>query len=257
MSAILNIATKAAYLASSALQQLNRNLLNTKKEKKLTEANVNEIKKLSYEIIYDYIHKARPDHRVISADEYMDISIEQPTWVIEPINGLSNFIHGNPNYAISIAFANKGKLSDGIILDINRNDLYRASDGRGAMLNDTRVRINQHTSNLADAIIAIDPSLNEVSFNNNLISLLIEHSGGLRISGSNYLDLAFVTNGQLNAYIGNNYEQFIVSAPAIILREAGVDINYTNKKIPGLANLFIASNSKLQQHLINLITAKI
>ena len=133
MSGIINIATKAAYLAGNLIQQGSNNRSNLRIEKKEGKNNyVTELDKKSEEIIINTIKKAYPSHNILSEEIGEQNNNSDYTWIIDPIDGTTNFIHSHPQYCISIALKQKNKITHGIIFDPNRNDLYQAELGKGA-----------------------------------------------------------------------------------------------------------------------------
>lgn len=256
MSAIINIATKAAYLASKALQQASRNLENLKEDKRTNPQFIREIQELVYQIIYDYIHDAYPSHTILSSlDAKSQLKDNEPTWLIEPIDGINNFINNNPNYAITIAFCDRGKISEAIILDPNRNDIYKASLRSGAMLNDKRLRLDPNRHSLNSSIIA-SPFVNDLQYIE-LLKELQPKVAGYANSGSLALDLGFIASGAFNAYIGFNHNPYVFAAAYLILTEArAVITDFYNQPVKIDTKQIIIANQNISSQL-NTITKTI
>jgi myo-inositol-1(or 4)-monophosphatase len=235
MSGIINIATKAAYLAANIIQQGSRNPANLRIEKKAGVNNyVTELDKKSEQIIIDTIKKAYPNHNILSEETGLEENNSDCTWIIDPIDGTTNFIHSHPEYSISIAFKQGDKVTHGIIFDPNRNDLYRAELGKGAYLNDKRLRVSK-INYLEDALIGTGFPTYDMSILDKYLAIfkeLLINTSGQRRSGSAALDLAYVAAGYLDGFWEFNLKQWDIAAGYILIKEAGglvTDFNNTQE----------------------------
>ena len=128
---------------------------------------VTEFDKKAEEAIINVIKKIYPNHNILAEESGNLDNNSQYTWIIDPIDGTTNFMHGHPQYSISIGFKDGNKITHGIILDPNRNDLYSAELGGGAFVNDKRLRVST-VSYLEDALVATGFPTYDISFLKNL-----------------------------------------------------------------------------------------
>lgn len=177
-------------------------------------------------IIIETIRKAYPDHGILGEESGFDAGNEF-TWVIDPIDGTHNFVHGFPQFCISIALKQKGYLEHGVIFDPLNQDLYTASKGAGAQLNSRRIRVSEREG-LQNAFIGTalpsnprgdriaDPEA-ELHF----LHTLLKHGAEFRKIGSAALNLAYVASGKLDGFFEANLGEWDIAAGALIVREAG------------------------------------
>ncbi|MDR9498963.1 MAG: inositol monophosphatase family protein [Hydrogenovibrio sp.] len=223
MHPILNIATQAAKDAGEFIANQLQNIDRLNIEHKGRNDYVSEVDRQAERIIIDTIHKYYPAHSILaeeSGHHHKDSDIE---WIIDPLDGTTNFLHQFPQFAVSIAVTEKGKLMHGVIYDPLRDELFSASRGQGARVNNYRIRVsNQNT--LADALMAtgipyynfdyVDAYLE--SFKEFMIS-----TAGIRRPGSAALDLAYVASGRVDGYWELNLKPWDIAAGALIVQEAG------------------------------------
>ena len=200
MSAIINVATKAAYAAANIISRASTNLrkINVKKKNGKNDL-VTDIDKAAEEIIISTIKKAFPDHNILAEESGVNIQGSPYTWIIDPIDGTTNFIHGHPQYCVSIGIKYENKITHGVILDLNRNDLYKAEYGKGAFVNDKRLRVSK-VNYLEDSLVATGFPTYDMSIVDKYLAIfkdMLIHTSGHRRCGSAALDLAF--NGDFHA----------------------------------------------------------
>jgi myo-inositol-1(or 4)-monophosphatase len=151
MHPMLNIAVKAARRAGSIISRASENLdVLTIKHKSLNDL-VSEVDRAAEDAIIDVIKSAYPEHAIL-AEESGASGESEHVWIIDPLDGTTNFLHGFPQYCVSIGVTHKGIPTHGVIFDPSRNDLYTASRGRGAFLNDKRLRVGKRDK-LIDGLI--------------------------------------------------------------------------------------------------------
>ncbi|MDQ5920300.1 MAG: monophosphatase [Pseudomonadota bacterium] len=257
MSGIINIATKAAYLAGNVIQQGSRNPANLRVEKKGERGDyVTDLDKKSEQIIIDTIKKAFPTHNILSEEMGEEDNKSEYTWIIDPIDGTTNFIHGHPQYSISIAVKQGNRITHGVIFDPNRNDLYKAELGRGAYINDKRLRVAKATS-LTDALIGTGfPSWDVTLLDKYLLIFkdLLLNSGGQRRTGSAALDLAYVAAGYLDGFWEFNLKPWDIAAGTIIVKESGgLVTDFNNTQDFWQSGNIVAANPKILNELLKVI----
>lgn len=223
-SGIINIASKAAYAAANAIQRRSNDISKIHIKSKGHNDFVTELDKLSEQIIIETIKKAYPEHNILGEESGLDDSSgSHCTWIIDPIDGTLNFMHGHPQYSISIAFKENDKITHGIVFDPTRNDLYRAEIGRGAYLNEKRIRVTK-ASYLEDALFATGYPTNDPIIFEKFMAIfrdMLLCTQGQRRQGSAALDLAYVARGSLDGFWEFNLKQWDFAAGYLLVKEAG------------------------------------
>lgn len=257
MSAIINIATRAAYAAANVIQQRNRISRIVDIEKKAGLNNlVTEFDKNAESAIIEVIKRAYPDHNILGEESGREDNRSDITWIIDPIDGTTNFIHGHPQYCISIAVKEKNQITNAVILDPNRNDLYKAILGKGAYLNDKRLRVSK-TNYLEDALIATGFPTYDMSFLDkymNILKDMIKHTSGHRRCGSAALDLAFVAAGNVDGFWEFNLKPWDIAAGVLLVKEAGGIISdFDNTQNFFESGNIVAGSPKIVPELLKII----
>lgn len=257
MSAIINIATNAAYAAANIIQQRNRisKGLQVVKKNGLNDL-VTEFDKNAEKIIIETIKKAYPSHNILGEESGREDNKSDFTWIIDPIDGTTNFIHGHPQYCISIALKEKNQITNAVILDPNRNDLYKATLGRGAFLNDKRLRVAK-TNYLEDALIATGFPTYDMSFLDKYLAIfkdMLTHTSGQRRCGSAALDLAFVAAGYVDGFWEFNLKPWDIAAGVLLVKEAGgITHDFDNTQNFWNNGNVISGNHKIAAELLKII----
>ena len=149
------------------------------------------------------------------------IGNQDECWIIDPLDGTTNFIHGFPNYAISVAFASNNIVQLGVVYDVCRDDIYMAVKGDGAMVNNRRIRVNKDVK-MKNALISFSGSgMNLPRWQLNLIHEFFMNAAGIRRTGSAALDLALTAAARSDVVFGNSLAPWDVAAGFLLLREAG------------------------------------
>ena len=224
MHPMLNIAVKAARRAGSII---NRALLEGGAlEVKAKNRNdfVTQVDKAAEAAIISVIRTAYPDHRIL-AEESGDTPGARPEylWVIDPLDGTTNYIHGFPQYCVSIGLEHKGVLSQAVVYDPGKNELFTASRGRGAFLDDRRIRVSK-CANLKDALVGTGFPFKELSRLDlylRQLRTLMTSCAGVRRAGAAALDLAYVACGRLDAFWEMGLSRWDMAAGALLIQEAG------------------------------------
>jgi myo-inositol-1(or 4)-monophosphatase len=220
----VNIATEAALAAGkAALQYFDRldRLTLTEKSKHdfVSEADLHAEK-----IIIQTIKTAYPHHGILAEESGVHIANSDYQWIIDPIDGTFNFIHGIPHFCISIALATNGKVEHGVIFDPIRQELFSATRGRGAYLNNTRIRVSAQRQ-LADAIIGtnIPHAKDSQGYDEylNIFGACLPACARMRHMGSAALDLAYVAAGRLDGYWAHGLKQWDIAAGSLLVFESG------------------------------------
>lgn len=152
MHPMLNIAVKAARRAGQIINRASLDLDMIEIRKKQQNDFVTEVDKASEEAIIDTLKTAYPDHAILAEESGKSDNESEFVWIIDPLDGTTNFIHGFPYYCVSIALAHRGVVQQAVVYDPNNNDLFTATRGRGAFLNDRRIRVGRR-DRLSDALV--------------------------------------------------------------------------------------------------------
>jgi myo-inositol-1(or 4)-monophosphatase len=228
MHPMLNIAVKAARRAGSII---NRAALDrTKLEIRAKRANdfVTQVDRAAESAVIDVIRQAYPDHDILGEESgalpgKSTAAKAEYRWIIDPLDGTTNFIHGFPQYCVSIALEHRGAIQQGVIYDPSKNELFTASKGRGAFLDDRRIRVTR-CANLKDALVGTGFPFKELSrldLYMKQLKLMMRDSAGVRRAGSAALDLAYVAAGRMDAFWEMGLSPWDMAAGALMIQEAG------------------------------------
>ena len=228
MHPMLNIAVKAARRAGSII---NRAALDrTQLEIRAKRANdfVTQVDKAAEAAVIDIIRQAFPDHAILAEEsgslEGLGSSGKADyLWIIDPLDGTTNFIHGFPQYCVSIALQHRGAVQHGVIYDPAKNELFTASRGRGAFLDDRRIRVTK-CANLKDALVGTGFPFKEMSrldLYSRQLKEIMTNSAGVRRAGAAALDLAYVAAGRMDAFWEMGLSPWDMAAGALMIQEAG------------------------------------
>ena len=224
MHPMLNIAVKAARRAGSIINRaaLEGGALEVKAKDK--NDFVTQVDRAAEQAIIGVIRTAYPEHRIL-AEESGDTPGARPEylWVIDPLDGTTNYIHGFPQYCVSIALEHKGVLAHAVVYDPGKNELFTASRGRGAFLDDRRMRVSKCLQ-LKDALVGTGFPFKELSRLDlylRQLRTLMTSCAGVRRAGAAALDLAYVAAGRLDAFWEMGLSRWDMAAGALLIQEAG------------------------------------
>ncbi|NNM58309.1 MAG: inositol monophosphatase [Legionellales bacterium] len=225
MHPYLNTAFAAVRKASSLMLTAQRDIKTLEVTEKGLYNFVTEIDKKSEQIIIEAIQKAYPSHGILAEESgYQENSNDSEyLWVIDPLDGTKNFIHGFPHFCISIAVKQAGRLEHALIYDPIRDELFTASRGTGARLNDQRIRVADCPSFEGALLGTAIPTPEKPHFRDymNGFSRIYGHTSGLRQCGSAALSLAYVAAGRLDGHWETGLAEWDIAAGALLIKEAG------------------------------------
>src|SRR3970040_648767 len=223
MHPMLNIAVKAARGAGSLI---NRALLEGGLEILTKNSNdfVTQVDRAAEQAIIDVIRRAYPEHSFVAEESGASAGARlEFQWVIDPLEGTTTYIHGFPQYCVSIALEHKGVLTQAVVYDPAKNELFTASRGRGAYLDDRRMRASK-CAQLADALVGTGfpfKELARVHLYMRQLRTLMGACAGVRRAGAAALDLAYVAAGRLDAFWEMGLSRWDMAAGALLIQEAG------------------------------------
>jgi myo-inositol-1(or 4)-monophosphatase len=184
---------------------------------------VTQVDRAAEEAIMDVVRKAYPDHGFLAEESGTTGPATEYRWIIDPLDGTTNFIHGFPQYCVSIAIEHRGALAHAVVYDPVKNELFTASKGGGAFLNDRRVRVSKCTR-MQDALVGTGFPFKEVTrldLYTRQLKKLMQTSSGVRRAGAAALDLAYVACGRLDAFWELGLSPWDMAAGTLLIQEAG------------------------------------
>jgi len=219
---MLNIAVRAARAAGNVMLRYVDRIDTLAIESKSRNDFVSEVDRQAEQEIIGTLRKAYPNHAIL-AEESGAQAGDEFQWVIDPLDGTTNYLHGFPQFAVSIALLHKGKLDQAVIFDPMRQELFTASRGMGATLNDRRIRVSSRRS-LAGALIGTGFPFRQQEHLEAYLGMfkaLSPKVADMRRPGSAALDLAYVAAGRLDGFWEIGLSPWDMAAGALLIREAG------------------------------------
>jgi myo-inositol-1(or 4)-monophosphatase len=223
MHPMLNIAVRAARRAGSVINRAALEGGGFDVRAKQKNDFVTKVDHAAEAAIIETVRKAYPDHAVLAEESGATPGEAEYQWIIDPLDGTTNFIHGFPQYCVSIAIRHRDALAHGVIYDPNKNELFTASKGRGAFLNDRRIRVSKCVR-LGDALVGTGFPFREVErieLYTRQLKTMMQSSAGVRRAGAAALDLAYVACGRLDAFWEMGLSAWDMAAGALMILEAG------------------------------------
>lgn len=257
MHPMLNIAIQAARQSSRIIFRFLDQMDKVEISEKTQNDFVTQVDRLSEETIITQIKKSYPDHAIFAEESgYMKGFNEDYCWVIDPLDGTRNFMHGVPHFAISIAVMKKGAVELGLVYDPIRQELFTATRGQGAYLNSRRMRISANKKFEQTLIGTGFPYKNKEKIHTYLktFQTVFANGGDIRRAGSASLDLAYVASGRLDAFWESDLQIWDVAAGALMIKEAGgmvTDFKNGENYLEG--GTIVAGNPKTHKELLQII----
>ena len=222
---MINVAIKAARAAGAIINRAALDVEAVRISQKQVNDFVTEVDHASERAIIDTLLTAYPDHGILaeeSGSEHGNPKADH-IWIIDPLDGTTNFIHGFPQYAVSIALRHKDQYVHAVVYDPARNELFTASRGGGAFLNDKRIRVSKRAE-LQDALIGTGFPFRDFSHMDEYMRMfrdMIPKTSGIRRAGAAALDLAWVAAGRLDGFWEIGLAPWDMAAGALMIQEAG------------------------------------
>ena len=217
ISAILNIMIKACEKASKVIIRDFGEVENLQVKKKGPKDFVTKTDKRVEQILIEELEKNKKNFSFITEETGIIHNLDKDNfWIIDPIDGTTNFLHGIPHFAISLALKNKNEIISGLIFDPIKNEMFYAEKNSGSFFNNRRIRVSKKTE-LEDCLFATNHSG------------AIQSKLNLRYTGCAALDLAYVACGRFDGYFHNKINIWDIAAGILIIKEAGGKVNDINK----------------------------
>jgi myo-inositol-1(or 4)-monophosphatase len=259
MHPMLNTAVTAARRAGALINRASFDIGKLTITSKRPRDFVSEVDRAAEEEIIRILRKAYPDHAILAEESGAHAAPKGESeyqWIIDPLDGTTNFLHGLPQYCVSIGLLHRGIPSQAVVFDPTRNELFTASRGRGAFLNDTRIRCSK-TIKLGDALIGTGFPFRELKHLKVYIAMFEEMTrqcAGVRRPGSAALDLCYVGCGRYDGFWEIGLSPWDMAAGALIVRESGALIGDLDGGEDYLASgRVLAGTPKIYAQMISLL----
>jgi myo-inositol-1(or 4)-monophosphatase len=258
MHPMLTTAVKAARRAGNIITRGARDLDLLTVTAKGPKDFVSEVDHAAEAAIVETLHATYPDHAILAEEgTARDRNTDaEHVWIIDPLDGTTNFLHGFPQYCVSIALAHRGVVTQGVIYDPVRNDLFTASRGRGAFLNERRIRVSRR-QHLRDSLIGTGFPFRDGSYLDTWLAMMrsmIQQAAGIRRPGAAALDLAYVAAGYYDGFFEIGLNPWDVAAGSLLVLEAGGlvgDLSGEGNYLYG--GQVIAATPKVFAQMVNLL----
>jgi myo-inositol-1(or 4)-monophosphatase len=259
MHPTLNIAVKAARRAGSIITRASEDIGSLTINDKGFNDFVTEVDLASEKEIIRVLKASYPDHAFLGEESGLSHQADN-VWIIDPLDGTTNFLHGFPQYCVSIALEQKGEITQAVIYDPNRNDLFTATKGQGAYLNQKRMRVS-NKSKLKESILGTGFPFRDFQHLPVYLKIfedVVRGTSGVRRPGSAALDLAYVAAGWFDGFFEINLSKWDIAAGGLLVTEAGGIVSDFSEKDGWLeSGNIIATTPKIYDPLIKIIQSHI
>ncbi|HEY2928573.1 inositol monophosphatase family protein [Piscinibacter sp.] len=256
---MLNIAIKAARAAGAIINRASLDLDLLKVNTKSPNDFVTEVDQAAEQAIIEVLLTAYPGHGILAEESGRAHGAKDSdyTWIIDPLDGTTNFIHGFPVYAVSIALAFRGQVQQAVVYDPTRNDMFFASKGRGAFLNDKRLRVSKRIR-MAESLVGTGfPFRKGDNFKRyvQMFEAVMQNCAGLRRPGAAALDLCYVAAGYYDGFFETGLNPWDIAAGSLLITEAGGLIgNFTGEADYLYQREVVAGNPKIYGQLVQILS---
>lgn len=259
MHPTLNIAVKAARKAGNLILRRMDRLDTLNVSLKGKNDYVSDVDRQAEDEIVSVLRKAYPSHAIL-AEEGGSQAGDEYQWIIDPLDGTTNYLHGFPQFAVSIALSHRGRIEEAVVYDPLREELFTASRGSGAFLNDRRVRVSQ-LKGLEGALLGTGFPFRQQQYLDVYVEMFKAlHNGtaGIRRPGSAALDLSYVSAGRLDGFWEIGLNRWDIAAGTLLIQEAGgmvsdfsggEDYLETGNVVAGNPRVFTAILNAIKPHL--------
>ena len=259
MHPTLNIAVQAARRAGSIITRASEDIGSLTINDKGFNDFVSEVDLASEKEIIRVLKASYPDHAFLVEESGLSHQADN-VWIIDPLDGTTNFLHGFPQYCVSIALEQKGEITQAVIYDPNRNDLFTATKGQGAYLNQKRMRVS-NKSKLKESILGTGFPFRDFQHLPVYLKIfedVVRGTSGVRRPGSAALDLAYVAAGWFDGFFEINLSKWDIAAGGLLVTEAGGIVSDFSEKDGWLeSGNIVATTPKIYDPLIKIIQSHI
>ena len=225
MHPMLNTAIKAARRAATVINRASFDVDRVTVTEKQHNDFVTDIDQAAEQAIIETLLKAYPGHAILAEESGASSNLNDESeysWIIDPLDGTTNFMHGYPNYCISIALQQRGVTTQAVVYDPVRNDLFTATKGAGAFLNEKRIRVTKH-DRVGAALLSSGHGAGPRALADYLkmYGVMAERCHGIRSAGAAALELANVAAGRSDGFFEKGLKPWDIAAGALLVTEAG------------------------------------
>ncbi|MGV8892982.1 MAG: inositol monophosphatase family protein [Burkholderiaceae bacterium] len=224
MHPMLNTAVKAARRGAAIISRAAFDPDRVTVTEKQYNDFVTDVDQAAEQAIIEILQKAYPSHAILAEESGASTNLNddnENVWIIDPLDGTTNFIHSYPQYCVSIALQQRGVITQAVVYDPSRNDLFTASKGAGAYLNAKRIRVTKHDK-LCDTLLGTGlTSAKNMDEFLEMFRIMSEKSHGVRQGGSAALDLAYLASGYIDGYFIKGLRPWDIAAGSLLVTEAG------------------------------------
>ncbi len=255
---MLNMAIKAARAAGAIINRAALDIESVRVSQKQVNDYVTEVDKAAEQAIIETLLTAYPGHGILGEETGSEFGAKDSeyVWIIDPLDGTTNFIHGFPVYCVSIALAVQGRIEQAVVYDPTRNDLFTSTRGRGAFMNERRIRVSKRTQ-LKDSLITTGfpyrPGDNYQTYMA-MMGDVMQRTSGVRRPGAAALDLAYVAAGFSDGFFESGLNIWDVAAGSLLITEAGGLVgNFTGEADFLEQRECLAGNPRVYGQLVGLL----
>lgn len=260
MHPLTNIAITAARAAGNIIVRNMDSLDRIKVSTKSQHEYFSEVDVKAEQCIIQHIHKAYPNHGIIAEESGANNEEADTVWIIDPLDGTTNFLHGFPFYCVSIAVRVKNRIEHGVIYDPIRGECFSATRGQGAQMNAKRIRVNQKKE-MQQSLFGGGFPVKHPALCDRFIataSALFGNAAGIRRTGSAALDLAYVACGRLDGYFEFGLRPWDIAAGTLIIKEAGGLVgDFSGDESYLKTGNVVAANPKLFKAMMQSLSSKL
>ncbi len=256
---MINVAIKAARAAGSIINRAALDVESVRVSQKQANDFVTEVDKGAEMAIIETLLTAYPGHGILAEESGQEHGAQNSeyVWIIDPLDGTTNFIHGFPVYCVSIALEVRGKIEHAVVYDPTRNDLFTATKGRGAFLNDRRIRVSKRIR-MNECLLSTGFPFRPGDNFNRYLALMAEimpKTAGLRRPGAAALDLAYVAAGYTDGFFETGLQAWDMAAGTLLVTEAGGLVgNFTGEADFLYQKECLAASPKVYAQLVPLLS---
>jgi myo-inositol-1(or 4)-monophosphatase len=257
---MIDVAVNAARVAGRYLVESLGNVRQVQVKKGEERNLVSEIDQTAERTIIRMVHERYPDHAILAEESGGQETGADTTWVIDPLDGTTNFLHGVPIFSVSIGVEHRGELVLGVVYDPNRDELFTAERGKGAFLNGRKLQVTSTPDLLHSLLVTgfpYDITANPDFVVERFVALLME-AQGLRRLGSAALDLCYVAAGRFDGFWEVALQPWDMAAGTLLVREAGglvTDFAGAPASIRG--KQVLASNGIIHEAMLRVVQASV
>jgi myo-inositol-1(or 4)-monophosphatase len=222
MNPTTNIAVRAARQAGSIIMRSFQRIDTLTVAEKQVNDFVSDVDRAAEQAIIEVIRRSYPHHAIL-AEESGEHQGNEYQWIVDPLDGTTNYLHGFPQFSVSIALQHRGQLESAVVYDPLRDEMFTASRGNGALLNDRRLRVTDRKS-LKGALLGTGIPFRDQRYLDDYLGMLkalVKDTAGIRRPGSAALDFAYVAAGRIDGFWELGLSAWDFAAGALLVREAG------------------------------------